>query len=127
MLKLILVIMVPLAVSFTSGYVVRDWMSRRRRKEVRKKFYERYKPAQKIDPMTGISSGERTVQALHEQLSKLEDRIANALSEIAAFRDETRSEFIATRELLHRSFDGSQHSNYDGRVLVHYTSGKKST
>ena len=44
MIKLILVIMFALAISFACGYGVRDWMSRRRRKEVRKKFYEKYRP-----------------------------------------------------------------------------------
>jgi hypothetical protein len=41
MLKLILDI-VPLVVIFACGYSVRDWMSGRRRKEARKRYYERH-------------------------------------------------------------------------------------
>jgi hypothetical protein len=44
MLKLILVTMFPLAISFACGYSLRDWISRRRRKEVRNRFYEKYNP-----------------------------------------------------------------------------------
>jgi hypothetical protein len=62
MLKLILVIMFPLAISFASGYSLRDWISRRRRKEVRKRFYEKYNPhalAPKTEAVTGASRRER--------------------------------------------------------------------
>jgi hypothetical protein len=58
-----------------------------------------------------------TVRELHERLNRLEDRIADAASEIDAFRDEARSEFVVTRELLERMFEETQNSN-DGRALA---------
>ena len=120
MLKLIAVILLPPAISFACGYGVRDWMSRRRRKEVRKKF-ERYKPGahtSKIENMTGATHAEPTVQKLHERLSRLEEQIANTTLEIEALRREAQIEFIATRELLERKFDDPQHrNNGGGRVL----------
>ena len=103
MLKLILVIMFPLAISFACGYAVRDWMSRQRRKEVRKKFYEKYRPdalPSKTETMTSASRRERTIQELNERLSRIEDKIANTTLEIAAFRREAQIEFFTTRELL---------------------------
>jgi hypothetical protein len=114
MLKLILVIMLPLAISFACGYGVRDWVSRRRRKGVRKRFYERYPKSQpeahrpKIETTTTAIPRELAIRELHEQLSRLEDRIANTTLEIKAFRDEARSEFGAIRELLQRKFEEPQ-------------------
>jgi hypothetical protein len=114
MLKLILVIMLPLAISFASGYGVRDWVSRRRRKEVRKRFYERHLKSQletrgqKIETTTVAIGKELTIRELCERLSRLEDRIADNTLEIAAFRDEAQSEFVAIRELLRRNFEEPQ-------------------
>jgi hypothetical protein len=78
MLELILVI----SVSFACGYGVRDRMSRRRRKEARKRYYERHptipKPEPhppKIENMTAATGREPTIPELHERLSSLEDRI----------------------------------------------------
>jgi hypothetical protein len=68
--------MFALAFSFACGYSVRDWMSRRRRKEVRKKFYEKYRPdalPPKTETMTVASRRELTIQELNERLSRLED------------------------------------------------------
>jgi hypothetical protein len=72
MLELILVI----SVSFATGYGVRDRMSRRRRKEARKRYYERHpailKPdarAPKIETATGATGKELTIRELHERLS----------------------------------------------------------
>jgi hypothetical protein len=77
--KLMLVIMFLLAISFACGYGLRDWISRRRRKEVRKKFYERYpKPhayPSKTETMTGATHRELTIQELDERLNRLENRI----------------------------------------------------
>jgi hypothetical protein len=111
MLKLMLVILFPLAISFGCGYGLRDWISRRRRKEVRKKFYDRYRvphaktPAPKAEIMASPARREFTIRELDERLSKLEDRLADTRSGIEAFRDEVRSEFAATRELLEREFE----------------------
>jgi hypothetical protein len=119
MLKLIVAVIFLLTISFASGYGVRDWMSRRRRKEVRKKFYQRYRPdalAPKTETATGASRRELTIRELQAQLSQLENRIADAILEIEAFRDEARSEFFATRELLERKFEEPRHSNDGGRV-----------
>jgi hypothetical protein len=94
-----LITLVPLfalAISFACGYGVREWISRRRRREARKK------------------TETLTIAVLHERLGRLEDRIASTTLEIEAFRDEGRSEFVATRELLERKFEDSQ---YSGRVL----------
>jgi hypothetical protein len=71
MLKLILVIMFALAISFACGYSGRDWMSRRWRKEVRKKFYEKYRPDElppKAEAVTGASRRELTIQELNERV-----------------------------------------------------------
>ena len=77
--KLILVIMFLLVISFACGYGLRDWISRRRRQEVRKKFYERYpKPharPSKTETMTGANHRELTIRELDERLSRLENRI----------------------------------------------------
>ena len=108
MLKLIVAVIFLLTISFASGYGVRDWISRRRRKEVRKKFYQRYRPdtlAPKTETTIGASRRELTIQEFQERLSQLENRIADAISEIEAFRDEARSEFSATREFLERKFE----------------------
>jgi hypothetical protein len=114
MLKLILAIALPLAISFGCGYGVRDWVSRRRRKEARKRFYERYPKSQpeahgpKIETTTVAIRGELTIRELCERLSRLENRIVDNTLEIAAFRDEARSEFVAIRELLQRNFEEPQ-------------------
>jgi hypothetical protein len=108
MLKLILAVTFLLTISFASGYGVRDWKSRRRRKEVRKKFYQRYRPdtlAPKTETTIGASRRELTIRELQERLSQLENRIADTILEIEAFRDEVRIEFFATRELLERNFE----------------------
>jgi hypothetical protein len=70
-------------------------MSRRRRKEARKRYYERHptvpKPdahAPKIDTTTGATGREPTARQLHERLSRLEDRIFGARLETETFRDE---------------------------------------
>jgi len=84
MLKLILVILSPLAVSFACGYGTRDWISRRRRKGVRKKFYKRYpktvEHTPKAEAMTGATRREPTIKELHDRLSRLDDQIAKATS-----------------------------------------------
>jgi hypothetical protein len=124
MLKLILAAAFLLTISFASGYGLRDWMSRRRRKEVRKKFYQRYRPdalAPKTETMVGASRRELTIWELQERLSQLENRIADAILETKAFRDEARIEFFATRELLERNFGEPRHSNDGGRVLAPQT------
>ena len=121
MLKLILVIMFPLAISFACGYSLRDWISRRRRKEVRKRFYEKYRPdplPPKTETMAGASRRELTIQELNERLSGLEDKIVNTTLEIEAFRRDTQIEFFATRELLEQKFDEPQHRNNGGRALA---------
>jgi hypothetical protein len=118
MLKLVF-IMFALAISFACGYSIRDWMSRRRRKEVRKKFYEKYRPdalPPKTETMTGASRRELTIQELNERLSRLEDKIASITLEIGAFRRETQMEFFATRELLEQKFEEPQHRNNSGRL-----------
>jgi hypothetical protein len=92
-----LVLLFALAISFACGYGVREWISRRRRKEARNKTE---------------TGRELTSAVLHERLSRLEDRIASSKLEIEAFRDEARSELAATRELLERKFEESQ---YNGR------------
>jgi hypothetical protein len=118
MLKLILVLMFALAIGFACGYSVRDWMSRRRRKEVRKKFYERYRPdalPPKTEAMTSASRRELTIQELNERLSRLEDKIVNTTLEIGAFRREAQIEFSAARELLEQKFEEPQHRNNGGR------------
>ena len=128
MLKLILVIMFPLAISFACGYAVRDWMSRRRRKEVRKKFYEKYRPdalPSKTETMTSASRRERTIQELSERLSRIEDKIANTTLEIAAFRREAQIEFFTTRELLRTKFEEPQHRNNGGGVLANRVTGQR--
>jgi hypothetical protein len=117
MLKLILVIVVPPAVSFACGYGVRDWMSRRRRKEIRKKFHEKYRAdalSPKTETMIGASRRELTIRELNERLSRLEDKIASTTLEIGAFRRETQMEFFATRELLEQKFEEPQHRNNSG-------------
>jgi len=124
MLKLImLVFLFALAVSFACGYGVREWISRRRRNEARKKFYEKHSKLQtdatapKNEIMALTTRREPTIRELDERLSRVEDRIADVASEIEAFRDETRSEFVITRELLERKFEEAQNSN-DGRALA---------
>jgi hypothetical protein len=120
MLKLILVIMFPLAISFACGYSLRDWISRRRRKEVRKRFYEKHRPEPlppKTETMTGASRRELTIQELNERLSRLEDKIVNTTLEIEAFRRETQIEFFATRELLEQKFEEPQHRDNGGRLM----------
>jgi hypothetical protein len=121
MLELILVI----SVSFATGYGVRDRMSRRRRKEARKRYYERHpailKPdarAPKIETATGATGKELTIRELHERLSRLEDRIFGARLETEAFCDEARSEFVATRTLLERKFEEPEHGDNNGGVLA---------
>ena len=114
MLKLIVALIFLLTISFASGYGVRDWMSRRRRKEVRKKFYQRRRPdafAPKTETTMGASRGEPIIQGLQERLSQLDNRIADAVLKIEVFRDEARSEFFATRELLERKFEEPRHSS----------------
>jgi hypothetical protein len=109
MLKLILDIM-PLVVIFACGYGVRDWMSRRRRKKARKRYYER-RPTipesdahvPKIETVTGETGREPTIWELNERLSRLEDRIFGTRSETETFCDEPRSEFVATRTLAHQT------------------------
>ena len=131
MLKLILMIMFPLTVSFAGGYGLRDWVSRRRRKEMRKKFYGRHAKSQadaqapKIDAMAAAIRRELAIGELHERLNRLEDRIADTTLEVAAFHEEARTEFAATRELLERKFEEIQHRNNDGRVLVRQTTGQR--
>jgi hypothetical protein len=128
MLKLILVIMFPLAISFACGYAVRDWMSRRRRKEVRKKFYEKYRPdalPPKTETMTSASRRERTTQELNERLSRIEDKIANTALEIGAFRREAQIEFFTTREVLRTKFEEPQHPNNGGGVLANRVTGQR--
>jgi len=120
MLKLILVIMFPLAISFACGYSLRDWISRRRRKEVRKRFNEKYNPralAPKTEAVTGASRRELTIQELNERLSRLEEKIVNTTLEIEAFRRETQIEFFATRELLEQKFEEPQHRDNGGRLM----------
>lgn len=80
--KLILLAFVfALAVSFACGYGLRDWMSRRRRKEVRKRFYERYQQPQinaqetRNEIMTRPTRAETSIRELDVRLSKLEIRI----------------------------------------------------
>jgi hypothetical protein len=114
MLKLIVAVIFLLTISFASGYGVRDWVSRRRRKEVRKKFYQKHRPdafALKTETTIGASRRELTIQELQERLSQLDNRIADAVLKIEAFRDEARSEFFATRELLERKSEEPRHSN----------------
>ena len=113
MLKLILVIMFPLAISFACGYSLRDWISRRRRKEVRKRFNEKYNP----EAVSGASRRELTIQDVNERLSRLEDKIVNTTLEIEAFRRETQIEFFATRELLEQKFEEPQHRDNGGRLM----------
>jgi hypothetical protein len=127
MLKLISVIMSALAIGFAFGYGVRDWMSRRRRKEVRKKFYQKYKHdalPPMTETMTGASRRELTIQELNERLSGIEDKIANTTLEIGAFRREAQIEFFATRELLRTKFEEPHHRDNGGRVLEHRMSGQ---
>src|SRR5215467_6218330 len=110
MVRLIMVIMLPPVISFACGYGVRDWMSRRRRREVRKKFYERCKPdahAPTTETTSVATRRELTIRELQERLSRLEDRIADATLEIEAFREEARSEFASTRDLLERKLEKS--------------------
>jgi len=119
MLKLILVIMFALAISFACGYSLRDWISRRRRKEVRKRFNEKYNPralAPKTEAVTGASRRELTIQELNERLSRLEEKIVNTTLEIEAFRRETQIEFFATRELLEQKLE-PQHRDNGGRLM----------
>jgi hypothetical protein len=110
MLNLILV-MFPLAVSFACGYGVRDWMSRRRRKEARKRYNEKLpasKPdghAPKIEPATCAIHTEPTIQGLHERLSKLEERVFHTTSETGRLAVEARSEFVANRTLLEQKLE----------------------
>jgi hypothetical protein len=104
-------------------------MSRRRRKEARKKFYRKYGPdahAPETKTMIGATRGELTVQKLHERLSRLEDLIAGTTLEIEAFRREAQIEFFATRELLEQKFAEPQHGNNGGRVLAYQTTGQRS-
>jgi hypothetical protein len=124
MLELIIMI----SVSFACGYGVRDWISRRRRKEARKRYYERHstipKPdahAPKIATVTGATDKERTIRELHERLSRLEDRIFGTRSETETFRDEARSEFLATRTPLERKLEEPEHSNNNCGALAHQT------
>ena len=121
MLKLILVIMFPLAISFACGYSLRDWISRRRRKEVRKRFNEKYNP----EAVSGASRRELTIQELNERLSRIEDKIANTTLEIAAFRREAQIEFFTTRELLRAKFEEPQHRNNGGGVLANRVTGQR--
>jgi hypothetical protein len=127
MLELILVI----SVSFASGYGVRDRMSRRRRKEARKRYYERHpgilKPARapKSETATGATGKEPTVRGLHERLSRLEDRIFGARLETETFCDEARSEFVATRMLLERKFEEPEHNGNNAGVLAHQTTAQR--
>ena len=110
MLNLILV-MFPLAVSFACGYGVRDWMSRRRRKEARKRYNEKLpasKPdghAPKIEPTTCAIHTEPTIQGLHERLSRLEERVFHTTSETGRLAVEARSEFVANRTLLEQKLE----------------------
>jgi hypothetical protein len=110
MLNLILV-MFPLAVSFACGYGVRDWMSRRRRKEARKRYNEKLpasKPdghAPKIEPTTCAILTEPTIQGLHERLSRLEERVFHTTSETGRLAVEARSEFVANRTLLEQKLE----------------------
>jgi len=94
MFNLILV-MFPLAVSFACGYGVRDWMSRRRRKEARKRYDERHPTipnpdahAPKIETMASATPKEPTIRELQERLSRLEDRIFGVRLETETFRDQ---------------------------------------
>jgi hypothetical protein len=77
--KLILVVMFLSVISFACGYGLRDWISRRRRKEARKRFYEKspksHAHPSKTETMTAAAHGELTIRALDERLSRLEDRI----------------------------------------------------
>jgi hypothetical protein len=118
MVRLIMVIMLPPVISFACGYGVRDWMARRRRREVRKKFYERCKPdahAPTTETTSVATRRELTIRELQERLSRLEDRIADATLEIEAFREEARSEFASTRDLLERKLEEVQQTSDDCR------------
>jgi hypothetical protein len=123
MLKLILLFMFLLAISFACGYAVRDWMSRRRRKEARKKFYKRYGPdahAPETKTMTGATRG------APRAAEQARDLIAGTTLKIEAFRREAQIEFFATRELLEQKFAEPQHGNNGGRVLAHQTTDQRS-
>jgi hypothetical protein len=115
MLELILVI----RVSFATGYGVRRRVSRRRRREARKRYYERpaiLKPdshAQDRDCDTATGK-EPTIRELHERLRRLEDRIFGARLETETFCDEAQSEFAATHRLLERKFEEAEHGNNNG-------------
>ena len=118
--KLILVMMFLPAISFACGYGLRDWISRRRRRKVRKRFHEKYTPhalAPKTEAVTGASRRELTIQDVNERLSRLEDKIVNTTLEIEAFRRETQIEFFAARELLEQKFEEPQHRNNGGRLM----------
>jgi len=91
-------------------------MSRRRRREVRKKFYERCKPdahAPTTETTSVATRRELTIRELQERLKRLEDRIADATLEIEAFREEARSEFASTRDLLERKLEEVQQTSDD--------------
>jgi hypothetical protein len=121
MLKLIMMITLPLAISFACGYGVRDWMSRRRRKEVRKRFYEKYKPDAHVPPteiMAGPTRRELSIRELQERLNRLDDRIADATLKIEGFRDEARSEFASTRDLLERKLEEIRQTGNDHRLAA---------
>jgi hypothetical protein len=100
--------------------------------EARKRYYERHptipKPdphAPKIETMTGATSKEPTIRELHERLSSLEDRIFGARLGTETFRDEARSESVATRSLLERKFEEPEHGNNNGGVLAHQTTAQR--
>lgn len=122
MLELILAI----SVSFACGYGVRARMSRRRRKEARKRYYERHSAlkldahAPKAESMTGATGKKPTIWELDERLSRPEDRIFGT-----TLGDEARSEFVATRPLSERKSEEHEHSNNGGGVLTSQMMGQR--